>query len=248
MSLATWWINDPLPQMPALHAFDVRPTVDDRELASLARLSIPEVKARRAAGHRPYVGYLAGLPVTYGWVATRRASIGELELTFDLPQGDRYLWDFATLPAWQGRGLYPRLLQSIALREAGDAQRLWIIHAPENLPSGAGMRKAGFEAVGQLSFRVDQGVGLMPIGLTARAQAGAQLLGVPLIDTELAPCWCCAGEARSRTAAVSCWPPRRIQTTVCACATTIRRPIDRPSVHRDMQQEPRLDSALILRP
>ena len=248
MSLATWWINDPLPSMPALQDFNVRATQDDRELATLARLPISEVGARRAAGHRPYVGYLAGLPVTYGWVATRSASIGELDLIFDLPQGDRYLWDFATLPAWQGRGLYPRLLQSIAHVEAGDAQRLWIIHAPENLPSGAGMHKAGFEAVGQLSFRADQGVGLMPTGLMERAQTGAELLGVPLIGADLSPCWCCASTARSSSTTASCWPPKGIQSEECTCATAIRRPIDHPSVHGDLQKKPRLNSALRLRP
>lgn len=246
MSLATWWIHDPLPALQALSAFDVRAAQDDQELATMARLPIAEVRARRAAGHKPYVGYYAGLPVTYGWVATLSASIGELDLTFDLPHGDRYLWDFATLPAWQGRGLYPRLLQSIAGREAGDAQRLWIIHAPENLPSGAGMRKAGFGPVGKLSFRHDQRVGLMPIGLKARAQAGAQLLGVPLIDTELAPCWRCAGEARPRSTTASCWPPGQTHQAVCTCATTVRRPVEHLSTPRNMMTQTRQGSALMV--
>ncbi len=232
MSLATWWINDRLPVLPTLSDFEVRPAQDDPELAALARLPIAEVEARRAAGHRPYVGYSAGLPVSYGWVATHSASIGELDLTFDLPQSDRYLWDFATLPEQQGRGLYPRLLQSIALQEAGAAQRLWIIHAPENLPSGAGMRKAGFEAVGQLSFRADQRVGLMPIGLMARALAGAELLGVPLIDADLAPCWCCAGAARLPSTIASCWPSMGTRPEVCTCATAIRRSGDRRDLDR----------------
>lgn len=63
----------------------------------------------------------------------------------------------------------------------------------ENTPSGVGMSKAGLAPVGQLSFRVEGGVGLVPLGGTERAQAGANLLGVPLIEQVLAPCWSCGG-------------------------------------------------------
>lgn len=224
MSLATWWVNDPLPTLPTLHNFVVRQATNDAELAALNRISIAEVQSRRAGGHQAYIGYLQGWPVTSGWVARRSASIGELDLAFALPAGDRYLWDFATLPEWQGRGLYPRLLQAIAESEAGAAQRLWIIHAPENLPSGAGMHKAGFELVGQLSYRAEGGVGLAPTGLAARAQAGAALLGVPLIDTVLAPCWHCGHLTETRVASAdSCWPPRRPNSVQCTCATPINR-------------------------
>lgn len=230
MSLATWWVNDPLPALPALPDFVARLASNDVELAALNQISVIDVRSRRTGGHQAYIGYLQGLPVTYGWVATRTASIGELDLAFALPPGDRYLWDFATLPEWQGRGLYPRLLQAIAVSEAaiaaseaGVAQRLWIIHAPENLPSGAGMHKAGFESVGQLSFRAEGGVGLAPTGLAARAQAGATLLGVSLIETVLAPCWHCGNVTQTRVAADSCWPPVRPNSVQCTCATKINR-------------------------
>lgn len=236
MSLATWWVNDPLPTLTALPGFAVRLANDDDELAALNRISTVEVRARRAGGHRAYIGYLHGQPATYGWVATRSASIGELDLAFALAPGDRYLWDFATLPEWQGRGLYPRLLQAIAaseistaIGEAGIARRLWIIHAPENLPSGAGMHKAGFETVGQLSFRVEGGVGLAPIGPAARAhifakaKIGAAVLGVSLLDTVLAPCWHCGSVTQTRATGDSCWPPVRPNAVQCTCATPINR-------------------------
>jgi hypothetical protein len=158
-------------------------------VARIAGLTSAEVQARRRAGHRPYAGYKDALAVTYGWVATCGASIGELSLTFSLPAGDRYLWDFATQPEWQGQGLYPSLLHAIVQAEGTD--RFWIIHAPENLPSGAGMQKAGFEAVGQLSFRPDGQVGLIPLARPDRAAVGAALLGVPLFADGLSPCWRC---------------------------------------------------------
>src|SRR3712207_4897461 len=118
MALATWWTEDPLPLERPLPGFQAAPADDDVELAALNGISVDDVRARRAAGHRPYIGRLDGVPVTYGWVATREASIGELDLTFRLSPEDRYLWDFATLPEWQGRGLYPRLLQTILIAES----------------------------------------------------------------------------------------------------------------------------------
>jgi len=227
MSLAAWWVNDPVPNLPPLPGFEVRVAADPVELTQLTGLTLEEVQARWDAGHQAYMGTLLGRPVTYGWVATRSAVIGELELGFALSAEDRYLWDFATLPEWQGRGLYPRLLQGIAARTvaeaAGATRRLWIIHAPENLPSGAGMHKAGFEPVGELSYRAEGGIGLAPLEPTERAQAGAALLGVPLIDTVLAPCWTCGRAApRPGSAAVTCWPPLPPAAPPCCCAQPVK--------------------------
>lgn len=224
MSLATWWRSDPLPVLTKLEGFEVRLANDAAELARVNKLPITEVQARSEGGHRAYIGYLHGQPASYGWLATRRASIGELNLDFAIPSDDRYLWDFATLPDWQGRGLYPRLLQAIAAEMPEAARRLWIIHAPENLPSGAGMHAAGFTPVGQLSFRAEGGVGLMPLGSMERAQAGSELLGVPIIDAVLAPCWTCGGVTSTQNleAADSCWPPLKPTQHECCCATPVR--------------------------
>jgi ribosomal protein S18 acetylase RimI-like enzyme len=233
MSLATWWSNDPLPELALLSAFVVQVANDATELARVTKLSVTEVEARWDDGHRAYVGYLHGQPATYGWLATRRASIGEVNLDFTLPFGERYLWDFATLPDWQGRGLYPRLLQAIVADVSNEARRLWIIHAPENLPSGAGMHKAGFEPVGQLSFRAEGGVGLMPSSSLNRAQVGSELLGVPLIDTVLAPCWTCGGVAQIQDVvakAENCWPPLKPSQPQCNCATPVKPSLVRQSL------------------
>jgi GNAT superfamily N-acetyltransferase len=175
-----------------LSSFQVCISVNDAQMASINHITVAEIEQRRQAGHLPYVGYMDETPVTYGWVATREASIGELNLIFSIPADSRYLWDFATVPEWQGRGLYPRLLQAIVQME--QAERLWIIHAPENRPSGAGMQKAGFQAVGQLSFQQDNSIGLIPFDQAERARIGAVLLGVPLIEDGLSPCWRCVDQ------------------------------------------------------
>jgi hypothetical protein len=204
-----------------LPGFRAEPATDDAELADLNGISVEEVKARREAGHRPYVGRLDGRAVTYGWVATREASIGELGLEFRLSPEDRYLWDFATLPEWQGRGLYPRLLQTILIAESRAARRFWIIHAPENAPSGAGMQKAGLAPVGRLSFRPDGGVALTASGPTDRALAGADLLGVPFILDGVAPCWRCeSAHGPDDAGACTC----RTAESGCCCTIVVRPP------------------------
>jgi GNAT superfamily N-acetyltransferase len=200
-----------LMDLPPVSGFQVRPSADDAQLAAINHITVAEVNQRRQAGHVPYVGYMSEMPVTYGWVAARQASIGELNLVFPIPAENRYLWDFATLPEWQGRGLYPRLLQAIVQTER--AERFWIIHAPENRPSGVGMQKAGFQAVGQLSFQHDNSLGLIPLDLPERARTGAALLGVPLIEDGLSPCWRCVDQ-------VVCTCKRDPES--CSCAVQVR--------------------------
>jgi hypothetical protein len=215
-----------------LPGFTVSTLIDDAVLASVNAISVDEVAARRAGGHRPYVGFMGGVPATYGWVATRSADIGELALCFDLPPDERYLWDFATVPAWQGRGLYPRLLRAILVAESATMERAWIIHAPENLPSGAGMQKAGLTPVGTLSFGADGRVALTVTGARERARAGARMLGVPLADGSLSPCWRCQ-TAGSEAAACACCTAIPSGES-CACAIQLRpsNPIDPAAVAR----------------
>ena len=227
MSFATFWSEDTLTPIGSLPGVTAGPTSDWDELAEINHISRAEVIDRINNGHRPYVARMDGQPVAYGWLATRKISIGELDINFELPTDDRYLWDFATLPDWQGRGLYPRLLQAILEQEIQNAKRFWIIHAPENLPSGAGMSKAGFEFVGQLSFTADGKVGLAPYSdSTERARIGADLLQVPLIESVLAPCWSCGemvAKHPDKADANSCWPPQRSNGSTCCCKKEVKK-------------------------
>jgi len=227
MSFATFWIEDSLTPIASLPGFTAGPAFDWHELAEINHISQTEVMDRRNNGHRPYVARMTGQPVAYGWLATKKISIGELNIHVELPPDDRYLWDFATLPNWQGRGLYPRLLQAILEQEIQNAKRFWIIHAPENLPSGAGMSKAGFEFVGQLSYAADGKVGLAPYpDSTERARIGADLLQVPAIESVLAPCWHCGGAIAKHPEiadANSCWPPQKANESVCCCVKEVKK-------------------------
>ena len=214
MALATWWHGDAPPALPPLPGFRAAATDDVALVARLNALDEGEVRARLAGHHRPYVAALGGEPVAYGWIAGAGATIGELGVSFTLPRGDRYLWDFATLPAWRGRGTYPHLLRAIVAAESPPAARHWIIHAPENPASARGITKAGFAPVGELSFRARGGAGFRPFDDQVRARVGAALLGVPLLDAAggagepLSHCWHCAIEAARRDlppAAAACF-------------------------------------------
>lgn len=211
MALMTWWRGDVLPALPALPGFAARRSSDAEQIAALNQISAGAAAARLDAGHHAYLAALDGRPVGYGWAATSAASIGEVGLAFGLPSDERYLWDFATLPAYRGRGLYPRLLQAILRAEA--ATRAWILHAPENGPSGAGIARAGFRPVGRLGFRADGSVALGAIRDDARAWWGAALLGVPLTDGAVAACWCCPRDER----ACGCWARGRGPLAACGC-------------------------------
>lgn len=225
MALATWWSGDVVPSLSLLPGFRVEASRDEQLIAQINRLAPNEVRQRLGTGHQPYLASIEQVPVAYGWMATQAASIGELGIHFALPATERYLWDFATLPEWQGYGIYPRLLQHILMQRSPTIERVWIIHAPENSPSGAGMSKAGLLPVGQLSFGSDGGVGLAPFEQLERAQAGAALLGIPLIETVLAPCWHCGGATHIHSTTVdasSCWPPLRPTTHACTCAVELK--------------------------
>lgn len=181
--LYTWWRGDPLVELPALPGLAIELARDLDLLAELSGLPLSEVQARVDAGHRPYLARLGGLPVAYGWVATRSASIGALGISFSVPLGNRYLWDFATLPRWRGRGIYPRLLQAILMHEGG-ASRFWIGHDAPNLASARGILKAGFTRAGEIYRLPDGSFGMVAADSLERARAGASLLGLRLLEAD----------------------------------------------------------------
>lgn len=176
-------------------------------MAALQRRPVEDMVRRFADGHRAYVSSRDGIDAAWGWVATRTAIIGELATTLSLPPGARYLWNFVTLPAHRGHGVYPQLLRAILRREAREASTFWIAYAPENHASAAGIRKAGFRAVAELSFDA-AGHPATHLLDNSTADSLTQLLDLPQRDEPLTPCWRCVRAGRS---AMSC------SAGSCAC-------------------------------
>lgn len=129
----------------------------------------------------------------------------------------RYLWNFVTLTAHRGLGIYPRLLDAIVRTESREAERFWIAYAPENHASGSGIRKAGFVPLAELSF---DGAGRAALrGMTpGGGGVAARVLGLPEVQQSLAPCWRCvrAGRGPMSCAAGSCRCDYQRSETGCA--------------------------------
>jgi hypothetical protein len=177
-----WWPGDPLPALPPLPGLAVAPADDDDALADLMAFDRAGLPALREAGNRPYLARLHGAPVACGWVTGTTLDIGELGLVRALPAGARYLWGFVTGEAWRGRGIYPRLLQSIMRREGMDEARYWVGHTPDNAASARGILRAGFGRVGHVYRRPVGAFVLVPTGPRDWAEAGAAILGATVYE------------------------------------------------------------------
>ena len=207
MPFATRRRNDPMPQLAPLPSIEVHQVRDAAFMAALQGRPLDDVQRRLDDGHRAYVAWWNEEPVAWGWVATRIASIGEIGASFEIPPGERYLWNFVTLPSHRGLGIYPRLLQAIVRAESAEARRFWIGYAPENRASGAGIAKAGFATSAEVSFDVSGRAAvraLVPDG----GAAVARVLGIRETTEGLTPCWRCVRAGRG---AMSC------AEGACAC-------------------------------
>ena len=205
MPLAIRHRDDAVAPLAPLPGLAVRRERSPEAMARLQSKPVSEMGARLVAGHRAYVASLDGIDAAFGWVATRHARIGELGIAFDVPDGERYLWNFVTLPSHRGRGIYPHLLDAIVRAEMREAERFWVVWAPENHASGAGIGRAGFVEVAELSFDRDG----RPATSGVAGEATARMLEVAHVRGNLAPCWRCA---RARRAWIMMCPPGE-----CAC-------------------------------
>ena len=187
--------NDPMPALAPLPGLSVRREVDPSVMALVQGRSVEEMTRRFDAGHRAYVALIEGEATGWGWVATRFAEIGELSTAFVIPAGERYLWNFVTVKAHRGRGIYPRLLEAIIEVESAEAERFWIAYAPENHASGVGIRKAGFIALAELSFDEHGGPALSPM-MPGGAIVASRVLGLRETSERLTPCWRCVRAGR----------------------------------------------------
>ncbi|HET9064972.1 MAG TPA: GNAT family N-acetyltransferase [Gemmatimonadales bacterium] len=200
--------EDPVHPLTLLPGLVVHRETDVARMAALQGRTEAEIRMRLDAGHRAYVAEIDGIAAAWGWVATGAATIGELEARFTVAPHERYLWNFLTLPAYRGKGIYPRLIASIVDAEAREAEGFWIAFAPENHASGAGIRKAGFEPVAELSFDPG-GVPVVKALVPDGGRMAAALLGLPESHETLALCWKCVRAKRPT--------PMSCATGACAC-------------------------------
>jgi GNAT superfamily N-acetyltransferase len=193
------WVAE-LAEFPGL---EVRQERSAAVMAALQRRTEEEIQKRFDAGNRAYVAFMDDVPAAWGWVATGQATIGEVKASFTMKPAERYLWNFVTLPEFRGLGIYPRLIQAIVEKESVDGERFWIAYAPENHASGAGIVKAGFTVIADLSFD-RQGLPVVKDIRAGGGSAASQLLGLREIQDAVAQCWKCArGESPMQSSCAS---------------------------------------------
>lgn len=145
-------INGQLPSAvePGLTAtFSLAGPADIADLATAMGLDDSEpVLQRFERGCHCHIVRVEEQLVSYGWITFDREDIGSLGLSVHLLPGEAYIWDCATLATYRGQRLYPALL-SYMLRElrASGFQRVWIGMDADNLPSLAGVARAGFQQI-----------------------------------------------------------------------------------------------------
>ncbi|GAC1656497.1 MAG: hypothetical protein NVS4B12_29000 [Ktedonobacteraceae bacterium] len=182
MALGTWWRGDTLPNLPMLPSFSVCVSTERKLIASLNTLSLQEVDNRFQTGNHAYLAFIDETLVAYGWVATQGGGVREIQLSFTLPAQNRYLWDFQTLPAWRGRGIYPHFLQAIIRQEMHLTERFWILYQPGNTAAEHSIRKAGFHFLGELVLTEGHVSGFVLFEKSERAHIGAAMLNLPVVD------------------------------------------------------------------
>ena len=185
MALGTWWRGDTLPDLPTLQSFSAHISTDSTLIAKMNDISVQEVDKRMQNGNHAYVAFIEETPVAYEWVATQRAGVREIQLSFTLPPHNSYLWDFQTLPAWRGRSIYPHFLQAILRQETPLAERFWILYKPGEIAAEKSIRKAGFLFVGELVLTEGHVSGFTLFNNSERAHIGATILSLPVVAEEV---------------------------------------------------------------
>ena len=107
-----------------------------------------EVRARLACGKRCFTARVDGAIAAYGWLTPSGEWIGELDRAIRLDRDEAYIWQCATLPVHQGRGLYKGLLAAMLAALAGEGyRRVWIGCALANTPSVRAFAALGLRPV-----------------------------------------------------------------------------------------------------
>ncbi|HZW69423.1 MAG TPA: N-acetyltransferase [Hanamia sp.] len=192
MSLYTFSKTDQLPTNKIITGLRMEKCSNVKLLSEMGSTTEDDVTNRLLNRHVAFVAYVNNQPAAFGWMATQKAKIGELNHEIVLPEGNRYLWNFRTLEAFRGLGIYPALLQYIIQSEIERAERFWIIHAPENKSSLSGIIKAGFQFVGTL-FTNEEGIAAIETtALSDDCRSILNYMNIKISESLPASCWNCS--------------------------------------------------------
>ena len=207
MSLYTFSHPDKLSPVKIPEGLKMELSTDIVLLSIIGNTTMEEVTKRLANDNLAFVAYLNNQPAAFGWMARDNAKIGELNHEFILPPGNRYLWNFRTLEAYRGLGIYPALLQYILQNADDEGNRFWIIHAPENQASLKGIEKAGFAYVGKLYLNENDNPSIEYNETALTFQEELEYMDITLSAQTASSCWNCSS------------PYLKKRSPVCCCST-----------------------------
>jgi GNAT superfamily N-acetyltransferase len=146
----------PPPSPPSVQLLRLSATEDPAwELARTAMHAAeePDVVRERLRSGETFFGWRSGeAVVSFGWATLGQRAIG-LRPCREGP-GRGFLYNFATLSDWRGRGLYPALLQQIRYTLGQDGiTELLVDVKTVNLTSLRGIVKAGFLPIAGAAYR-----------------------------------------------------------------------------------------------
>jgi GNAT superfamily N-acetyltransferase len=208
MSLYTLSTKNTMPSIKLPAGIRMEECTDISLLAVMGTTTAEDIRKRLANDHVAFAAYINDQPAAFGWMAGSKAKIGELNHEMILPEGNRYLWNFRTLEAFRGLGIYPVLLQFIMQYEAAKAHRFWIIHAPENKASLNGIIKAGFQFVGKLYADKAGNAAIEASNATNACRKLLAYMNIQVSSQQAASCWNCSS------------PYLKKRTPECCCATS----------------------------
>ena len=207
MSLYTYTPSIPFSPVSLPEGLSITECWDIQLLSNLGEISVEAVRDRMANDNKAFVALLHNTPVAFGWMARDKVRIGELDHEFILPDGNRYLWNFRTLSAYRGLGIYPALLQYILQKGDKDAQRFWIIHAPENTASLKGIRKAGFKFIGRLYLNKENNAAIEASETALTLMNELNYMDIQLLVLQPDSCWNCSSPYLTRRSETCCCAP-----------------------------------------
>jgi GNAT superfamily N-acetyltransferase len=104
-------------------------------------------------GRQCYAAWVDGSLAAYGWLTRGREWVGEFERSLNVQDGEAYIWDCATLPAYRRQRLFSSLLGYVAEQLSREGlQRLWIIAVITGPAMNRGIAKGGFAPILNLTY------------------------------------------------------------------------------------------------
>lgn len=224
MSLYTLNAHDSLPRVTPRVEIQVEESVNIELLSAMGSSPLSEIVIRLGNDHSAYVATVDGVPAAFGWMARGSAFIGELNHRLILPYRHRYLWNFRTLEPFRGLGIYPAMLQRIINLERPNADKFWIVHAPENNASLRGIQKAGFQYVGRL-YNTGTQTTIETTTLSSEYKEILDEMDIEVASYEPVSCWNCSSPFLKKRHSACCCAVQSRPCVVNNLSELLERPL-----------------------